>query len=151
MSSPLPCTVIHISLSKYRYALERHLKQNEVIYPPPPETVELGKFRGEPVYPRGAVVPLKTAETWMRTEGRTIKSGSQPLKMIKLRASTVGKMREVEVLREASSGGGDAAAASEVMQGLYARSQTERFVPDPVIDVSLQLFDCLSMVPTSLA
>jgi xeroderma pigmentosum group C-complementing protein len=59
--------------------------------------------------------------------------------MIKLRASTVGKMREVEVLREAGSGGGEAAGASEVMQGLYARSQTEKFVPDPVIDVSFTI------------
>lgn len=91
------------------------------------------------MYPRGAVVPLKTAETWMRTEGRSVKPGSQPLKMIKLRASTVGKMREVEVLREAGSGGGEATGASEVMQGLYARSQTEKFVPDPVIDVSFTI------------
>ena len=92
------------------------------------------------------MVPLKTAETWMRTEGRTVKPGSQPLKTIKLRASTVGKMREVEVLREAGSGGGQAAGASEIMQGLYARSQTEKFVPDPVIDVSLRLFNFVSPV-----
>ncbi|KAK2465392.1 hypothetical protein APHAL10511_002746 [Amanita phalloides] len=115
------------------YVLERHLRQNEVIHPPPPDTSEVGKFRGESVYPRSAVVALKTAETWLRTEGRTIKTGCQPLKMAKLRASTVGKMREVEVLREA--GASDAnAAATDVMQGLYARSQTERFVPDPVIN-----------------
>ncbi|KAF8628657.1 hypothetical protein AX15_003788 [Amanita polypyramis BW_CC] len=115
------------------YVLTRHLKQNQVIHPPPPETHELGKFRGEPVYPRGAVVSLKTAETWMRTEGRTVKTGCQPLKMIKLRASTVSKIREVEVLREAGSGEGGS-GGGEAMQGLYARSQTEPFVPDPVVD-----------------
>lgn len=70
--------------------------------------------------------------------------------MIKLRASTVGKMREVEVLREAGSGGGEVSGASEVMQGLYARSQTEKFVPDPVIDVSLRLFHFVSPVRLSL-
>lgn len=86
----------------------------------------------------------------MRTEGRTIQPGSQPLKMIKLRSSTVGKMREVEVLREAGSGGGHAAGASDVMQGLYARSQTEKFVPDPVIDVSLRLFGFICRIRLSL-
>lgn len=86
------------------------------------------------MYPRTAVVALKTAETWIRTEGRTVKSGCQPLKMAKLRASTVGKRREVEVLREAGPGSGD--PGSDVMQGLYARLQTEPFVPNPVVDVS---------------
>lgn len=115
------------------YVLERHLKQNEVLHPPPPETSEVGKFRGESVYPRSVVITLKSAETWMRTEGRSVKPGCQPLKMTKLRASTVGKMREVEILREAGATEGDT-AGSEVMQGLYARSQTQPFVPDPVID-----------------
>ncbi|KAF9448723.1 Rad4-domain-containing protein [Macrolepiota fuliginosa MF-IS2] len=115
------------------YVLVRHLKQNETIHPPPPTTPELGKFRGEPVYPRSAVVSLKTAENWMRSEGRTVKAGEQPLKMIKVRAGTVNKLRELEVLKEAgASGKGE--PPGEAMQGLYARSQTESYVPDPVID-----------------
>ncbi|KAF5360558.1 hypothetical protein D9756_005054 [Leucocoprinus leucothites] len=115
------------------YVLLRHLKQNETIHPPPPSTPELGKFRGEPVYPRSAVVSLKTAENWMRSEGRTVKAGEQPLKMIKVRAGTVNKLRELEVIKEAGASG-EGGPPGDVMQGLYARSQTEVYVPDPVID-----------------
>jgi xeroderma pigmentosum group C-complementing protein len=113
-------------------------------------TPELGKFKGEPVYPRSAVVSLKTAETWMRNSGRTVKAGEQPMKMVKIRAGTVNRMRELEVLKDelrvageeddgqgtGSGAGATANAGSEVMQGLYAFSQTEPYVPDPVVDVS---------------
>jgi len=126
----------------FSYVLLRHLKQNETIYPPPPTTPELGKFRGEPVYPRSSVLSLKTAENWMRSEGRKIKMGEPPLKMVRVRAGTVNKQREIELVKQAvsdnrrdggGSGGGDDGV---MMQGLYARSQTEVYVPDPIIDVS---------------
>ena len=57
------------------YVLARHLKRDEVVEP----AVELGKLRGEPVYPRGNVLALKTAENWMR-QGRTVVVGAQPLR-----------------------------------------------------------------------
>ena len=79
----------------------------------------------------------------MRTEGRTVKPGCQPLKMAKLRASTVGKMREIGALREAGATQGGP-TGSEMMQGLYARSQTEPFVPDPVVDVRAGLDSLLT-------
>jgi len=130
-----------------RYILTRHLKQSETIHPPPPATPELGKFRGEPVYPRSSVVSLKTAENWMRNTGRTVIAGEQPMKMVKIRAGTVNRMRELEVLRDelrvAGEDGpngqdeGPSSATGEIMQGLYAYSQTEQYLPDPVVDVSL--------------
>ncbi|KDQ25687.1 hypothetical protein PLEOSDRAFT_51943 [Pleurotus ostreatus PC15] len=110
------------------YVLTRHLHQNQIIYPEPPDTPELGKFRGEPVYPRSAVVDLKSSENWLRSEGRVVKAGCQPLKMVKARSGTVNKLREIETLKTAGAGNG------EVMQGLYARGQTEMYVPPPVID-----------------
>ncbi|THU97115.1 Rad4-domain-containing protein [Dendrothele bispora CBS 962.96] len=129
------------------YVLVRHLKQNETIYPPPPATPEMGKFRGEPVYSRTSVVSLKTAENWLRSEGRSVKEGAQPMKLIKMRASTVGRQRELELLREglrvageenddgaSGSGANNGPKSDEVMQGLYARHQTELFVPEPVKD-----------------
>jgi len=133
--------------SDFSYVLSRHLKQNETIYPPPPTTPELGKFRGEPVYPRSSVLSLKTAENWMRSEGRKIRMGEPPLKMARVRAGTVNKQREIELVKQAVSdnrqgGGGDDGV---MMQGLYARSQTEVYVPDPIIDVSfflVSLFLC---------
>ncbi|KAJ7643749.1 hypothetical protein FB45DRAFT_1052641 [Roridomyces roridus] len=124
------------------YVLQRHLTQTQTLYPSPPLTRELGKFRGESVYPRSAVVTLKTAENWMRSEGRQIKEGQQPLKFIKLRASTLGKMREAEMLREGLRVAGENENAEgskktqdqEPMQGMYALFQTTLYVPDPIVD-----------------
>ncbi|KAJ3992768.1 hypothetical protein F5050DRAFT_1811150 [Lentinula boryana] len=165
------------------YVLTRHLKQNETIYPPPgpalgtgtgastprnhlgsrSHTPELGKFRGEPVYPRSSVVSLKTPENWLRSEGRSIREGEVPMKYVKLRASTIGRRREIEMIKEGmkdmqertkvqevngvigihvdelgseerAGTPGRANAGGEIMQGLYARNQTELYVPDPVID-----------------
>ena len=81
----------------------------------------------------------------MRNSGRTVIAGEQPMKMIKMRAGTVNRMRELEVLKDGlrvagqdapnSHDEGPSSAAAEIMQGLYAYSQTEVYVPDPVIDV----------------
>ncbi|KAG7445688.1 Rad4-domain-containing protein [Guyanagaster necrorhizus] len=117
------------------YVLTRHLKQTEAIHPPPPDTPELGKFRGEPVYPRSSIVSLKTAENWLRTEGRSVREGVQPLKMIKSRPGTIGRMRELEILKDSlREAGEDADDQAQVMHGLYARGQTELYVPKPVVD-----------------
>ncbi|KAL0579882.1 hypothetical protein V5O48_002129 [Marasmius crinis-equi] len=134
-------TGIPADLYTHRYVLPRHLKQTETIYPPPPETLELGRFRGEPVYSRSSVVSLKTAENWLRSEGRSVKAGEQPIKLVKMRASTVNRQREIELMKEGLPEAGSSGSAvmngkdgGEVMQGLYARRQTEMFVPDPVVD-----------------
>lgn len=128
------------------YALARHLKRDEIIHP----LTELGKFRGEPVYPRANVIPLKAAENWMRS-GRKVTTGSQPMKWVKQRATTIHKRRAVELAlseqrdRRAANGDADEAGgmASEegVMQGLYALNQTEVYRPDPVVNVR-QLRQC---------
>jgi xeroderma pigmentosum group C-complementing protein len=114
------CPILFTHL-KYRYVLIRHLKQTEVIHPAPPGTKEIGKFRGESVYPRSSVVSVKTAENWMRSEGRAVKEGMQPLKFNKVRAGTVNRMRELEVLkdglREAGEGSGMGSADGEVKVG----------------------------------
>ncbi|KAI0352597.1 Rad4-domain-containing protein [Trametes cingulata] len=74
------------------YVLARHLKRDEVVDPP----TELGKFRGEPVFPRANVLQLKTAENWMR-QGRAVRAGAQPLKWVKQRAVTVNRKRAIEL------------------------------------------------------
>lgn len=129
-----------IAYNSFSYVLERHLKRDEVIYP----LTELGKFRGEPVYARSSVIPLKTAENWMR-QGRKVKEGCQPMKWVKQRAVTVNKKRAIEVAMGDRYGGGgpeDDGVGSEkdVMQGLYSQSQTELYKADPVVDVSVFLF-----------
>jgi len=121
--------------SRFRsYALARHIKQTEVIHPP----VEIGKFRGEAVYPRGNVLSLKTAESWMR-QGYKIKAGAQPMKMIKQRAVTINKRRAVEMALAEQKGDGEGNEGG-MMQGLYAKNQTELYIPPPVVDVSFSFF-----------
>ena len=124
---------------QYRYVLARHLKRDEVIHP----LVELGKFRGEPVYSRGSVLGLKTAENWMR-QGRNVREGCQPMKWVKQNAVTVNKKRAIEMAMSerqdhlAVAGEKPEAGFSsekDVMQGLYAENQTELYIPDPVINV----------------
>lgn len=115
-----------------RYALARHIKQNEVIHP----LVEIGKFRGEAVYPRGNVLSLKSSESWMR-QGYKIKEGAQPMKMIRQRAVTTGKRRAVEMaIMDQNGDGSGEGNEGGLMQGLYAKGQTELYIPPPVIDVS---------------
>ncbi|KAH9947442.1 Rad4-domain-containing protein [Amylocystis lapponica] len=120
------------------YALERHLKRDEVLHP----LVELGKFRGEPVYPRSSVVQLKTAENWTR-QGRKVREGCQPMKWVKQRAVTVNKKRAIETAlaeqKEKTLAAGDNegdgfASEGGVLQGLYAENQTEVYRPRPVVD-----------------
>lgn len=76
-------------------------------------------------------------------------AGEQPLKMVKLRAGTLNKMREVEVRRErelaaAAAGDGDEqgrfGVEGDVMQGLYGRHQTELYKPPPVSNVGVFFF-----------
>jgi xeroderma pigmentosum group C-complementing protein len=105
------------------YALERHLRKDEAIYP----RTEIAHFRGEPVFPRQNVLALKPADGWMR-QGRVLRAGVQPLKEAKARASTVRKKRELEMRREEEG--------EDVMVGMYAHWQTDLYTPPPVVDVS---------------
>ncbi|KAJ1912727.1 hypothetical protein IWQ60_009532 [Tieghemiomyces parasiticus] len=67
------------------FALERHLKQTEIIHPREPV---IGHIRGEPVYPRSNVHALKTREHWYR-EGREVVVSAEPLKHVKARRARV--------------------------------------------------------------
>jgi xeroderma pigmentosum group C-complementing protein len=90
----------------FSYVLERHLLQNEVVYP----AVEIGRFRGEVVFSRENVVSgLKTADNWMR-RGRTIQEGAQPMKFVRVRASTISRRRMIESF-------GEIDGESEAVQG----------------------------------
>ncbi|EJD41269.1 Rad4-domain-containing protein [Auricularia subglabra TFB-10046 SS5] len=102
------------------YVLERHLRRDEVVNP----RIEIGKFRGEPVFSRANVLTLKTAENWMR-QGRAVREGEQALKHVPLRAVTINRRREVEAA---------AAEGNETLQGLYSFAQTQMYTPPPVVD-----------------
>lgn len=73
--------------------------------------------------------------------GRKIKEGEQPMKLVKQRAVTIHRRREIEVAGERGE--------TEVMQGLYAERQTEQYVPDPVINVGLKILLPMARVLTT--
>ena len=110
------------------FVLERHLKREEALLPNAKSvrTFTSGKgekLKSEPVYRRADVVQCKSVETWHK-EGREIKQGEQPLKLVPTRAVTLMRKREIE---EAERDSGE-----KVKQGLYTRSQTQFIIPPPI-------------------
>ncbi|KAL5043277.1 hypothetical protein BDW71DRAFT_199917 [Aspergillus fruticulosus] len=103
------------------YALERHLRRNEVIFPKRVTGhVSLGKAgakgQTEPIYRRSDVHTLRSANKWYRL-GRDIKVGEQPLKRIPARNRGTAMDDEEESEETA----------------LYAFFQTELYKPPPVV------------------
>ncbi|KAL8792716.1 MAG: hypothetical protein Q9195_004691 [Heterodermia aff. obscurata] len=110
------------------YVLERHLRREEALLPgaEPVKTFTTGKgdsAKEEPVYLRKDVMVCRTGESWHK-EGRQIKLGETPMKMVPVRAVTLTRKREVE---EAQREGGE-----KLKQGLYAWDQTEWIIPPPI-------------------
>ncbi|KAL3474605.1 hypothetical protein BJX99DRAFT_231304 [Aspergillus californicus] len=102
------------------YALERHIRRNEVIFP---KTVighvSLGKSGAtEPIYRRAAVHTLRSSNKWYRL-GRDIKLGEQALKRIPARNRTMIPDDEDPDMAEETT--------------LYAFFQTEPYNPPPVV------------------
>ena len=104
------------------FALERHLRRNEVFYP----LREAGKVsagaagRVEPVYRRKDVHVVRSADQWYR-KGRDVKEGEQPLK----RASNQRSHRNTPTNED---------EAAEDSPGLYAEFQTDVYVPPPALN-----------------
>ncbi|KAK8217552.1 hypothetical protein M8818_001310 [Zalaria obscura] len=122
----LPGNVMDFKEHPY-YALERHLRRHEVIWP----RREVGKVSAgknpkakgaslESVFRRSDVHPVRSAEKWYRF-GREIKAGEQPLKRVPARSRRGMGMDEMEDDEEAA------------MTPLYASFQTEPYIPPPVI------------------
>ena len=110
------------------FVLERHLRREEAILPAskPVKTFFAGKgenAKEEPVYWRKDVVTCRTGESWHK-EGRQVKAGEYPMKMVPVRAVTLARKREVE---EAERDGGE-----KMKQGLYSWDQTEWIIPPPI-------------------
>ena len=110
------------------YALERHLRRNEVIHP----KREVGKVTAgkgsadsgkalESVYRRRDVHMVKSADSWYRL-GREIKTGEQPLKRVQPR-------RRRDVVSEEELSGDEENAGT----GMYAAFQTITYEAPPVV------------------
>ena len=112
------------------FVLERHLRREEAIKPgsKPVRTFVSGKgddTKEQPVFKRHDVEVCRTGESWHK-EGRAIKPGQHPWKMVPIRAVTLTRKREVE---EAERDTGE-----KQKQGLYARNQTDWIIPPPIED-----------------
>ncbi|KAK2781057.1 hypothetical protein FQN53_000819 [Emmonsiellopsis sp. PD_33] len=116
------------------YALERHLRRNEVIFP----KREIGKVGLskvstskknpplESVYRRGDVHVVKSADGWYRL-GREVRIGEQPLKRVPV-ARGKGAFEHREELSDYEE---DDEPAETPM---YAIHQTDSYKPPPVVD-----------------
>jgi len=110
------------------FVLERHLWREEALRPgaEPVKTFLAGKgdkAKEEPVYRRVDVETCRTGESWHK-EGRAVKAGEHPMKMVPVRAVTLMRKREVE---EAERESGE-----KPKQGLYAWNQTDWIIPPPI-------------------
>ncbi|CAG7931422.1 unnamed protein product [Penicillium olsonii] len=108
------------------YALERQIRRNEVIHPKRViGHVGLGKSstrseKSEPVYRRADVHVVRSADKWYRL-GRDVKVGEQPLKRV---PAARGQGREMS----------DEEDDEPAETTLYAESQTQVYVPPPVVN-----------------
>ncbi|USW47322.1 Putative DNA repair protein Rad4 [Septoria linicola] len=119
----LPANVLDFKDHPY-YALERHLKRQEVIHP----RRDVGKVNAgtaakpkmEPVFRRRDVLACRSADKWYRN-GRELKANEQPLKHVPARAR-----------RQTSPGDQSSVTAPAPTTALYAPFQTQLYVPPPV-------------------
>ena len=112
------------------YALERHLRRNEVVYP----KREVGKVSAtksnhgngaktlEPVFRRRDVHVVKSADSWYRL-GRELKPGEQPLKRVQPRRHPEA-MAEDEEVKDSENNG----------TAMYAAFQTSPYQAPPVVN-----------------
>ncbi|GAB7349224.1 hypothetical protein MBLNU459_g8388t1 [Dothideomycetes sp. NU459] len=109
------------------YALERHLKRHEVIWP----KREVGKINAgksssssvESVYRRHDVQIVRSADKWYRF-GREIKPGEQALKHVSARSQR-SRRADMDTM--------DTKDEDSATSALYAFSQTSLYVPPPVV------------------
>lgn len=128
---PMPKNIADFKDHPY-YALERHLKRNEIIV----STRECGKVaagrdsQGRPgmkkmesIYRRKDVKIVKSADSWYRL-GRDVKLGEQPVKTVP------AKRRPGDDDEEDMGDAGDERAGTN----LYTEDQTELYVAPSVVD-----------------
>lgn len=114
--------------SSTEFVLERFLRREEAIRPGAKHVRTFTSGKGnkakeEKVFRRQDVVKCQSAESWHK-EGRQIKMGERPLKLVPIRAVTLMRKREVDEYERETG--------EKPKQGLYARYQTEYIVPPPI-------------------
>ncbi|CUS13033.1 unnamed protein product [Tuber aestivum] len=127
LHEPIPKSLKYIK-GHPLYVIERHLKRDEsfkILRKCGTLTTGFGKNKKtEPVYRREDVIKLRSLENWIRL-GRAVKpeEKNKPIKYVKAVRLPSTK------LRNARSGN-----VEPEMSGLYAESQTELCVPEPLVN-----------------
>ncbi|KAJ5717704.1 hypothetical protein N7488_003350 [Penicillium malachiteum] len=119
-SEPMPNNIQDFKDHPF-FALQRHLRRNEVIYPENiTGRVATGKSnKSEPVYRRSNVHIVRSAAKWYRL-GRELKEGEQP-------------MKQVPIARPKNDFGSDDDDDNQE-SALFAEFQTKIYVPPPVVN-----------------
>ncbi|KAJ9248149.1 hypothetical protein DTO207G8_7590 [Paecilomyces variotii] len=110
------------------FVLERFLRREEAIRPGAKHVRTFTSGKGnkakeEKVFRRQDVVKCQSSESWHK-EGRQIKMGERPLKLVPIRAVTLMRKREVDEFERETG--------EKPKQGLYAQYQTEYIIPPPI-------------------
>ncbi|BDD56162.1 hypothetical protein MPDQ_000974 [Monascus purpureus] len=110
------------------FVLERFLRREEAIRPGAKHvrtftTGKGDKAKEEKIFKRSDVLKCFSAESWHK-EGRRVKAGEAPLKLVPIRAVTLLRKREVDEMERETG--------EKPKQGLYAKHQTEYIIPDPI-------------------
>lgn len=110
------------------YALERHLRRNEVLVPGAQVSGTVGSAGGrgglERIYRRRDVKVARTRERWFRL-GRVVKGGEVPVKVLpKMKRKKKGRLGDGDDDEEGEQGAGNP---------VFIESQTEVYVPPPVV------------------
>jgi len=136
-AEPMPRNVQDFKDHPY-YALERHLRRNEVVHP----KREVGKISAgkssavlEPIYRRRDVKLVRSADRWYRL-GREIRVGELPLKhAAKPHRRCGGRSTRSGAHSDADDNDDEdeTGAAAQAATALYAESQTDLYVPPPVL------------------
>lgn len=116
--------------SSPEFVLERFLRREEAIKPGSQHVRTFASGKGEKakeekVFKRSDVVRCLSAESWHK-EGRRVKMGETPLKLVPIRAVTANRKQEIDVIEQETG--------EKPKQGLYALHQTEYIIPPPIED-----------------
>ena len=116
--------------SSPEFVLERFLRREEAIRPGSQHVRTFVSGKGEKakeekVFKRSDVVRCLSAESWHK-EGRRVKMGETPLKLVPIRAVTLNRKQEIDVIEQETG--------EKPKQGLYSLLQTEYIIPPPIKD-----------------
>ena len=126
---PMPRNIVEFKNHPH-YALERHLRQNEVLHPKRQVgTISSGSNKSiEAVYRRNDVHTVRSADAWFR-KGQQVKLNEMPLKYLEAKKTQGQRTRDDEMDDEGAEIPGIHAGTP-----LFAAYQTEQYTPPPVLN-----------------